>query len=215
MTTALLLVVGYLILPTQRVLATRCADIYPQSAVAAGSVGQGVVSTIKSHVRRVTAQWRDRIMGQRISVGEYLHAAAACDLLAACLRSGLPVAAATKATAAGCHPTLAPAFETCASRFVLGTEDVWESLACVQVLSDVALSAKRVHESGAALASTLQEAADQYRNQALDAAAATAERAGVSIAGPLALCFLPAFVVLGLIPTIAGLASDMFTGWVG
>ena len=32
---------------------------------------------------------------------------------------------------------------------------------------------------------------------------------GVLIAGPLALCFLPAFVVLGLIPTIAGLAGTM------
>ena len=29
------------------------------------------------------------------------------------------------------------------------------------------------------------------------------------IAGPLALCFLPAFVVLGLVPTIAGLADSM------
>ena len=29
------------------------------------------------------------------------------------------------------------------------------------------------------------------------------------IAGPLALCFLPAFVVLGLLPTIAGLAESM------
>ena len=47
------------------------------------------------------------------------------------------------------------------------------------------------------------------RAAAGDAAEATAERAGVLIAGPLALCFLPAFVVLGLIPTIAGLAGTM------
>jgi hypothetical protein len=31
----------------------------------------------------------------------------------------------------------------------------------------------------------------------------------VVIAGPLGLCFLPAFVCLGLIPVIAGLATDV------
>ena len=42
------------------------------------------------------------------------------------------------------------------------------------------------------------------------AAAATAERAAVVIAGPLGLCFLPAFVCLGLVPAVAGLAAQVF-----
>jgi hypothetical protein len=40
-------------------------------------------------------------------------------------------------------------------------------------------------------------------------AAATAERAAVLIAGPLGLCFLPAFVCLGIVPVVAALAGDL------
>ena len=40
--------------------------------------------------------------------------------------------------------------------------------------------------------------------------AAAADRAGVLIAGPLGLCFLPAFVCLGIVPVVAGLAGDIF-----
>jgi pilus assembly protein TadC len=57
--------------------------------------------------------------------------------------------------------------------------------------------------SGAALA----ELAAQSRHDAADAATATAERASVLIAGPLGLCFLPAFVCLGIVPVVAGLAG--------
>jgi pilus assembly protein TadC len=39
---------------------------------------------------------------------------------------------------------------------------------------------------------------------------AAAERAGVLIAGPLGLCFLPAFVCLGIVPVVAGLAGEVF-----
>jgi pilus assembly protein TadC len=51
--------------------------------------------------------------------------------------------------------------------------------------------------------------ATQCRQDAVHAAAAAAERAGVLIAGPLGLCFLPAFVCLGIIPVVAGLAGDV------
>ncbi len=37
-------------------------------------------------------------------------------------------------------------------------------------------------------------------------------RAGVLIAGPLGLCFLPAFVLLGVVPVVAGLAGEVFGG---
>lgn len=223
MTIALLLTAAYLLLPPQRILTRRnvnastVAASQDSTSACDGQTKSGVhrvVNVVKQRVHQHLLRWRKKLVGREISVGELLHAAAACDLLAACLRSGLPVGAATKATAAGCHPTLAPAFEACASRFALGAGDQWRGLVSVPVLADVAISAQRVNDSGAALAKTLHDAAANYRNQALDAAAATAERAGVSIAGPLALCFLPAFVVLGLIPTIAGLASEMFIGWV-
>ena len=55
----------------------------------------------------------------------------------------------------------------------------------------------------------LPELADQSRHEAADAASAAAERASVLIAGPLGLCYLPAFVCLGIVPVVAGLAGDV------
>ncbi|MDS0337738.1 type II secretion system F family protein, partial [Mycobacterium intracellulare] len=69
--------------------------------------------------------------------------------------------------------------------------------------------ARRSASSGAALADGVAELADQSRHDAAHAATAAAERAGVLIAGPLGLCFLPAFVCLGIVPVVAGLAGDV------
>ncbi|MCV7123500.1 type II secretion system F family protein, partial [Mycobacterium lacus] len=69
--------------------------------------------------------------------------------------------------------------------------------------------ARRSASSGAALAEGVVDLAAQARHDAAHAAAAAAERAGVLIAGPLGLCFLPAFVCLGLVPVVAGLAGEV------
>jgi pilus assembly protein TadC len=69
--------------------------------------------------------------------------------------------------------------------------------------------ARRSATSGAALADGVAELADQSRHEAADAARAAAERASVLIAGPLGLCYLPAFLCLGIIPVVAGLAGDV------
>jgi hypothetical protein len=69
--------------------------------------------------------------------------------------------------------------------------------------------ARRSASSGAALAQGVAELADQSRHEAAHAARAAAERASVLIAGPLGLCYLPAFVCLGIVPVVAGLAGDV------
>ena len=38
-----------------------------------------------------------------------------------------------------------------------------------------------------------------------------AQRAGIGVLAPLGLCFLPAFVCIGVVPIIVGLAGDIFT----
>jgi pilus assembly protein TadC len=70
--------------------------------------------------------------------------------------------------------------------------------------------ARRSASSGSALAQAITELAEQSRQDACHTAAAAAERAGVLIAGPLGLCFLPAFVCLGIVPVVAGLAGNIF-----
>jgi pilus assembly protein TadC len=69
--------------------------------------------------------------------------------------------------------------------------------------------ARRSAASGAALAHGVAELAVRSRQDAADAAAAAAERAAVLIAGPLGLCYLPAFLCLGIVPVVAGLAGEV------
>ena len=63
--------------------------------------------------------------------------------------------------------------------------------------------------AGSSLAGGLAELADDVRRRAHDDATAAAERAGVAISGPLGLCFLPAFLCLGVVPLVLGIAEDV------
>nr|WP_240393831.1 type II secretion system F family protein [Corynebacterium lactis] len=134
--------------------------------------------------------------------------------MSSCLKSGLPAENALRAAAGGAPEHLRQPLLHCAAKLTVGAGNAWRGLAEVPVLDDLARAGERAEKSGTALADALGDVASSYRSRAGDAAEATAERAGVLIAGPLALCFLPAFVVLGLVPTIAGLAEDMFAGMV-
>ena len=40
-----------------------------------------------------------------------------------------------------------------------------------------------------------------------------ARRAGVQAVGPLAACFLPAFVLVGVVPVVVGVAQALLAGW--
>jgi pilus assembly protein TadC len=124
------------------------------------------------------------------------------------------VSTAAAATAASAPPKLARVLRRAADLLALGADPAvaWSISPgdAVEVQTDALLRlARRSASSGAALADGVAELADQSRNDAAHTAAAAAERAGVLIAGPLGLCFLPAFVCLGIVPVVAGLAGDV------
>jgi pilus assembly protein TadC len=138
-------------------------------------------------------------------------------VLAVCLGAGMGGATAAAAAATAAPPTLARVLRRAADLLALGADPVvaWTltpdpraDSAGAQVEALLRL-ARRSAASGAALAGGVAELADQSRHDAAHAATAAAERAGVLIAGPLGLCFLPAFVCLGIVPVVAGLAGDV------
>lgn len=139
--------------------------------------------------------------------------ASALDVFAVCLTSGMTVPAAAAATAPSAPPQLAALLRRASDLLALGAEPdaAWEVRAseddCCAALSRLA---RRSAHSGSALAGGAAELAEQSRQEAGHAAAAAAERAGVLIAGPLGLCFLPAFVCLGVVPVVASLAGEIF-----
>jgi pilus assembly protein TadC len=143
-----------------------------------------------------------------------LAVASSFDVLAVCLAAGMAVSTAAAVTAASAPPKLARVLRRAADLLALGADPAvaWSISPekTMDVPTDALLRlARRSASSGAALAGGLAELADQSRHDAAHAAAAAAERAGVLIAGPLGLCFLPAFVCLGIVPVVAGLAGDV------
>jgi pilus assembly protein TadC len=146
-----------------------------------------------------------------------LAVASSLDVLAVCLAAGMAVSTAAAATAASAPPKLAGVLRRAADLLALGADPsvAWSispdlPASSVDAQTDALLRlARRSASSGAALAGGVEELADQSRHDAAHAATAAAERAGVLIAGPLGLCFLPAFVCLGIVPVVAGLAGHV------
>jgi pilus assembly protein TadC len=153
-------------------------------------------------------------------IDDPLAVASSLDVLAACLRSGMAVSTAASATAPSAPASLAATLGRAADLLTLGAEPAaaWTSVPGLRVgpagPSDKTVDAllrlaRRSASSGAAMAQGVAELADQSRHDAADTATAAAERASVLIAGPLGLCYLPAFVCLGIVPVVAGLAGDV------
>lgn len=143
-----------------------------------------------------------------------LAVASSLDVLAVCLAAGMAVSTAAAATAPSAPPLLARVLRRAADLLALGADPAvaWAAPTGQSVDSQIdALLrlARRSSVSGVALAEAIAALAVQCRQDAAHTAAAAAERAGVLIAGPLGLCFLPAFVCLGIIPVVAGLAGDV------
>ena len=71
---------------------------------------------------------------------------------------------------------------------------------------------RRAATSGAPAADMLSELAADLRARRRAAATEAARSVGVRAVAPLGLCFLPAFVLLGVVPTVVGLARAALTG---
>jgi pilus assembly protein TadC len=146
-----------------------------------------------------------------------LAIASSLDVLAVCLAAGMAVSTAAAAAAPSASLSLAPVLRRASDLLALGADpDVaWSAPPdlpsnSLDPQTDALLRlARRSSISGVALAEAVAALAAQCRQDAVHAAAATAERAAVLIAGPLGLCFLPAFVCLGVVPVVAGLAGDL------
>ncbi|MFC6088090.1 type II secretion system F family protein [Saccharothrix lopnurensis] len=140
-----------------------------------------------------------------------LAAAATWDLLAAALRAGLPVARAVHAVRSGVPPGPAERLREVGDLLALGADPVtaWSRALDHPDIAPLARAARRTARSGAALASAAADLAAEARAKVSDQAEARAQRAAVLVAGPLALCFLPAFLCLGVVPVVIGLVGGV------
>jgi pilus assembly protein TadC len=79
-------------------------------------------------------------------------------------------------------------------------------------LAAAARALARAAEGGAPVAAAVSRLADDARRRARADGEAAARRVGVVAVAPLGLCFLPAFVLLGVVPVVAGLAGPLLRG---
>ncbi|MGB6225924.1 MAG: type II secretion system F family protein, partial [Pseudonocardiaceae bacterium] len=108
-----------------------------------------------------------------------------------------------------------PALLRTAELLALGADSTqaWlPALGCTAT-ARLAKAARRSGRSGMALAESLARLAADVRADAREQSEARAQRAGVLIAAPLGLCFLPAFLVIGIVPVLIGLAGGLMRQW--
>nr|WP_245871194.1 type II secretion system F family protein [Asanoa hainanensis] len=148
---------------------------------------------------------------KRMRLREESEAPICADLLAAALLAGAPVDVAVHGVAEALGGPLRERLTTVGRSLRLGAEPVeaWNHLAGMPGGDRIAAAAVRSSASGAALAGALTRLADDLRADRAVALEAAARRAGVLIVLPLGLCFLPAFILAGLVPVIVAILGDV------
>jgi pilus assembly protein TadC len=87
--------------------------------------------------------------------------------------------------------------------------EAWTPVAGLPGGGRLAPAVIRAADSGAALAGAFSRLADDLRTGAVGRAQARSQRAGVLLVLPLGLCFLPAFVIAGVVPVIVAVLGDV------
>jgi pilus assembly protein TadC len=134
----------------------------------------------------------------------------AADLLAAALRAGLPTDRAVREVGGALGGPVGVRLARVAGSLGLGLPPTraWVPVHDLPAGTRLAAAVARSADSGAALAGGFTRLADDLRTGRLAAAETAAQRAGVLLVLPLGLCFLPAFIVAGIVPVIVAVLSD-------
>lgn len=177
---------------------------WPSGVLLGPLLGVAVFVCCQSFLRR-------RARRQAAGPADPLLLASSWDLLAACLRGGLPVPSAVAAIAAEVPGDAGRALRQTAELIALGADPVeaWSPALKHPATTRLARGARRTARSGAALARVAENLAQEVRASADDLAEARAQRAAVAVTGPLGLCFLPAFICIGVVPVVIGLATRL------
>lgn len=128
-----------------------------------------------------------------------------CDVLAACLNAGATPQLAVAAIADAGESALQTDLRRISRSLAAGASWDLAWRACDAQLSQVAGVMAASVRSGASAAPLLRSLATELRKDRRADRLDAARRLGVHTAAPLGLCFLPGFVLLGLVPIVAGL----------
>jgi hypothetical protein len=175
----------------------------------AGGVLVGLV--VGFGVRR----WRQRRNPEPVEEYDVTRAARqlplAADLVAACIAAGASPVAAAQAAGEALGGPVGERLARGAAEVRLGGEpvDAWRRLASIPGARALARLLERAGESGVPAAVPVGRLAADARAEWGRAATARARRAAVMVTAPVGLCFLPAFLAIGVLPVVIGLAGGL------
>ncbi|MFJ3403145.1 type II secretion system F family protein [Promicromonospora sp. NPDC090134] len=134
------------------------------------------------------------------------------ELLAAAMRSGAGVPRALQAVGAAVDGPDGQVLVRAAHALVLGApwERAWPHTP--MALGPVVHALRGAWLDGAAPSEALHAAGAEVRHVRSAASRTAAARLGVRLVLPLGVCYLPAFVLVGLVPVLLALGIDLLTG---
>jgi Flp pilus assembly protein TadB len=164
-------------------------------------------------VWRHSRAWEDREVRRRREqlAGDVQHVV---DLLSAAVSAGASPAYALHEVAALCDDVTAETLSHWSRRLRWGSEpsEVWTDMAAHEQLGALGQALLRSATSGAPVAASLDRLAEDERARHRGAVESRVRQIEVRASAPLGLCLLPAFVLLGIVPLVAGAVTGLVLG---
>ena len=133
------------------------------------------------------------------------------QLLAAALRAGTDLQSAMATVAEALPGPFGEELARIGRELTLGVppEQVWMGNADDPVLGPMARTLGRAQETGAAVAGVMEDLAVELQGRRRAETERAARSVDVRASAPLGLCFLPAFMMLGVLPLVAGVFESL------
>ncbi|WJV51320.1 type II secretion system F family protein [Streptomyces flavofungini] len=138
----------------------------------------------------------------------------AADLLVACVAAGAGPVVAAQAVGESLGGPVGERLAWGAAQVRLGgaPADAWRRVGEIPGADALARLLERTTESGSPAAGPVARFAADCRTEQGRTATARARRAAVQMTAPVGLCFLPAFLAIGVVPVVIGLAGGLMSG---
>lgn len=139
------------------------------------------------------------------------------DLMAACLAAGATPGEAAGAVGRCLDGALGAALSRAEAELRLGGEpaDCWGRFGRLSGAGAMGRCLARASTTGSAPVAEMARLAADYRAEHARSSVAGARRAAVLATAPLGVCFLPAFLLVGVAPVVMGLAGAVLGGPTG
>ncbi|MDR0945420.1 MAG: type II secretion system F family protein [Bifidobacteriaceae bacterium] len=173
--------------------------------------GLGTAAGIAGLVLIGIGHWWTRRLLRRAQGADPTSALIAVEILSAALSTGLPIAEALATAGRLAEGPEAARFGAVAGRLAAGQtwDAAWSGAAAGPVLEGVERALGLAWDSGVSAGPLLAGVSARLRRAARRRDGIAVGRLGVRLMAPLGVCFLPAFVALGLLPVILSLAGEL------